>query len=258
MFLIKILYVIISIILFIIQSIFIKLLIKNQNKQTRLLLRNTSNHSKRLLNILNLKIMIDTFSQQNLRDIKSGMIVSNHLSWLDIIIISAVQPCRFITSTDVQKSFLLGYLATLGGSFFVERKHVKNLSENVSTVSLSLKKEELLCLFPEATSSNGDKVIEFKSALFQTLIDTDYTIYPLTLNYLSIDSIPLMKSNRDRAFWYGNMTFLPSLIRVCKCRELIVSLNFLATVHPSGFDNRKELKDYLFHIISENYIPVSD
>jgi len=185
--------------------------------------------SKGILELLNIQI------QTNRKiDKKTYLIVSNHLSYLDVLIISALHPAAFVTSLEIKKSLFLGQIITLAGCLIVNRKDKSRIKEEIECIRNTLRNNISVVVFPEATSTNAECVLPFKKPLFESSIATQTPILPLTLNYKKINGAAFNHLNRDLICWYGEMTFLPHFLRILDQNyievEIIVHDSFSPTL----------------------------
>lgn len=155
---------------------------------------------------------------------KNYLIVANHLSYLDVIILGAFYPSSFVTSVEIQKTFFLGQICQLGGCLFVERRSRKHLSKEVAQLTAALKSGINVCVFPEGTSTNGESVLRFRRPLFQAAIDSGVAVLPIAISYQAIEGIRVNTHNRDQLFWYGDMTFFSHFWSFLKMSQVEVNL----------------------------------
>jgi len=160
------------------------------------------------LKILNIKIKLVGKIYTN----KPGLIVSNHASWIDISILSSLTNISFIAKSEVAKWPLFGFLAKLQDTLFIERKPIKAI-EQKNTIKNILLKGKRLVLFPEGTSSDGNRVLKFKSSLFSvaennTNKEDSYAIQAVTICYKGINGLPMLRSERPYISWWGDMGLL--------------------------------------------------
>jgi len=139
------------------------------------------------------------------------LIVSNHLSYTDILAICSKLSACFVTSVEIRDTPFLGHICKLGGCLFVERRSRHNLSNEIKEITDALGNGLNVCIFPEATSTNGAEVLRFKRPLFKAAIDSNKRVLPLTLNYTKIGKEEVHLGNRDKVCWYGDMSFFPHL-----------------------------------------------
>jgi len=137
-------------------------------------------------------------------------IIGNHLSYLDIILVGCKKAGLFVAKKEVKYWPLLGQLAWLGGSLFVDRSK-KGPTANrpyISQIANYLKKGLTILVFPEGTSSNGENVFPFKKAIFSSPILAETPILPLTVRYKAVNKQPFGPENCDLVTWHSDMTFI--------------------------------------------------
>lgn len=205
------------VVFFIIHHTVANLLIWNEKKRLKYFLRSISLTARLGLKILNVKV-----SRQGVRgEVRSRLIVANHLSYLDVLILVSHYPSLFITSTEIRDTFLLGRITKLAGCFFVERRKEKRTPET-KDIELREMKEKFdahfnVFLFPEGTSSDGKEVLPFKSTFFQLAVDAGKPVVPICLKYKgeSASHVP----------WYGKMTFPDHLLKLCFQKEIFAEIS---------------------------------
>ena len=179
------------------------------------------------------------------------LIVSNHLSYLDILIISSNYNCSFVGSVDqVKQDLLFGYIAKISGCIFVDRKDKRKIKSEMVNISEKLEKVSV-CIFPEATTSNGENVLKFNSSFFQVCLNNQKNINLLTLNYKAIDNKSISNENRDYVFYYGKHIFLEHFLKFLKLKKIKVDIT--DRLISSNISDRKELADLSYKIIKNSY-----
>lgn len=224
----------------------LQILLKDNEKRLRHTMFLVKNLSRLGLFILN----IDVDKKLKAEVSPTGsLLIANHLSYVDVLILFASYPSLFITSQEIRETFLLGRITKLAGCFFVERRKERRTNETLKTEISDIKSKLMagynIFLFPEGTSSNGKQVLPFKATFFQTAIDCALPIKPLCLKYTS--------SNRDDICWYGKMTFPDHLFRLCLQTKISARLEQLAEIPVSASDHRFTVRDRAFNSISEAY-----
>lgn len=179
------------------------------------------------------------------------LIAANHVSWTDIILISGVIPCAFIAKSDVSSWPVFGMLARLKRSLFVEREKPGNTNHFKEEMRARLEDGEILVLFAEGTSSNGNRVLPFKSALLSAVEGTDVSVQPLTIAYTGLGGLPMGRRRRPYLAWYGDMDLLPHLWALLKQGLFETELRFHQVVSPSDFKNRKELSGHCEEVVRD-------
>lgn len=191
------------------------------------------------LRILNIHVTISGNGAATVPD--TALFVSNHLSYLDILVISARFPSLFITSMEVRQMPFLGLMADMGGSIFIERRNRENIDREIAVIADTLHRGFTITLYPEGTSSDGRSVLPFKRSLIKAAIDAGVPVQPVVLAYRSINGQPFDDGNRDRVCWYGNMSFLPHFLGLFSLSGIQAQLHLLPAVHPSPGDSRKDI-----------------
>ena len=148
---------------------------------------------------------------------KPLLIVSNHLSWLDIVVISSLFPVSFIAKSEVGRWPLFGTLARLQRSIFVERQRRGKTAEVNRAIATRLQSGDALVLFAEGTTSDGTRVLAFRSALIgaaQAAVgdpEAGSFIQPLNIAYPRIGGLPIERANHPLIAWHGDMELVPHL-----------------------------------------------
>lgn len=139
------------------------------------------------------------------------LIAANHVSWIDITVLSAVTPLSFIAKKEVNNWPGFGTLARLQRTVFIDRdrRHTTGASRDEMQERLAAK--ETLVLFAEGTSSDGTRVLPFKSAYFAAAERPDVVVQPVTLAYRGHWGTPMLRRRRPFFAWYGDMEMGPHL-----------------------------------------------
>jgi 1-acyl-sn-glycerol-3-phosphate acyltransferase len=229
-----------------------KLRIRDQQKRMKFFSKNVGHYTKKVLDNFNVELKVfghdpSTFENRNY------LFVSNHLSYLDIMVISSVHPCVFVTSVDLGESFFLGQMAELGGSLFVERRHRGQIGRDIGTIADTLRAGHSVVIYPEGTSHNGERVMPFKKALLNAAIDAGVDVVPIVVKYTEIDGKPFSLENRDRICWWGEMQFFPHLLGLLKVKSVKAELHFLEPIRVTKESTRHELAERAHKAISDVY-----
>jgi 1-acyl-sn-glycerol-3-phosphate acyltransferase len=183
---------------------------------------------RRLTKILGLHLHVDQPPT-----VTPAMLVANHISWLDIIVIATIYPARFLAKDTVRKWPVLGYLAALSGTLFIRRDSSSALRETNATLSENLSAGQSVAVFPEGTTTNGEQVGPFHPALFEAARTAGCPIQPIALRYWRDGNLDTL------APYINDDNFVIHLWRIMGTRETHVQLMFLPTIE-SG-EPRKEL-----------------
>jgi 1-acyl-sn-glycerol-3-phosphate acyltransferase len=162
-----------------------------------------------------------------------GLIVANHLSYLDILLLSAVCPCTFVAKKEVRLWPVFGWMATLSGTVFVDRQRPLDTGRINDQLHATMQAGVPVVLFPEGTSSNGTQVLPFRSPLFAAAVYTGEAITPAYISYQVSEG-----SVADDVCYWGDMTFFPHLLRLLSLSEVKARVRFSA--EALRFDDRKQ------------------
>jgi 1-acyl-sn-glycerol-3-phosphate acyltransferase len=175
------------------------------------------------------------------------LIVANHSSWLDITVISAVAPVVFVAKQEVARWPLIGLLARLQRTVFVDRARRHKTREVNAEIASRLTGGDPVVLFGEGTASDGNRVLAFRSALIgaarDALAEAGHTgrvwIQPLSIAYTRLHGLPLSRHERPRVAWYGRMRMGPHLARVARHGRIDVTVTW---GEPVAFDQQSDRK----------------
>ena len=235
---------------FIGQGMLIKFFTRDPILRTRRLINNASNYAAFALRMM--RIHIRTIGQVPVDE--NFLMVSNHMSYLDLLIISSIHPSVFVTSIDMGEIFFLGTMCEIGGSVFIERRHRERVGFDTNQMSNALRDGFNVILFPEGTSTNGSTVLPFKKSLLLSAGAAEKRILPITLKYVEIDGKPFSPVNRDRVCWYGSMGFLPHLIGLLGGQSATATVQFHMPIRPRAGDNKETLAKWTYRTIASSYL----
>lgn len=165
------------------------------------------------------------------------LVVLNHGSWLDPLLLSALAPAVFVTSVETAEDSLLGRICTAAGCVFMERRRRAGLVDECARLA-TLMRHQTVVVFPEATSSDGTRLLPFRPASFAAASVAQVPIELLALRYTHLDGRPMNARTRDRIHWHGAMTFLPHLLRLFTCQRIDAHLVALGAMSSTAGDRR--------------------
>jgi 1-acyl-sn-glycerol-3-phosphate acyltransferase len=111
------------------------------------------------------------------------LVVGNHISWIDIYVINAWRPTPFVSKAEIRRWPVIGWLAQQLGTVFIEREKRSDAKRIVHELAQRLGSGELMCVFPEGTTSNGLGLLPFHSNLFQAAVSASCPVQPICLMY---------------------------------------------------------------------------
>jgi len=176
------------------------------------------------------------------------LLASNHISWLDIHVINAFKPVRFVAKSEVRGWPIFGWMAQQLGTVFIRRDSARHARQVVDQMAQVLKTESV-CIFPEGTSTSGESVLPFKPNLFESAILAHAPVFPLTIAYRS--SSTGLRS--DVPAFIGDMGLLESMSNVIGSRDIEVHLSLIEPYFTSNVSNsdRKVLALYCQEAIAK-------
>jgi len=172
----------------------------------KILSRLNRNYTLLLRLILNIKVTIAGDEGQLERG--GYVIIANHVSYVDGIVLGSIFPIVFVSKREVKKWPIVGQWNVLCGTIFINRQRKKEVGALVREMTRKLRQEANILLFPEGTSTNGEKMLPFQTAPLAAPLRSRSIIVPVTLAYTTIDEQPVTAVNRDFVYWYGDMDFV--------------------------------------------------
>lgn len=241
------------VILFLLSMSFVWLFVRDRWKVVRIGNLVLRFFSRRTLEALNIKARI--LGLENLPS-GSALLVGNHLSYTDVLVISSQVPTCFVTSTEVKNSPGLGQICQMAGCLFVERRNKANLRNEVAEISEGLKRGLKVAIFPEATSTNGEALLRFRKPLYLAAIDAKVPVVPFCLNYRTVGGQPINPVSRDNIFWYGDMDFLPHLWRLSGAGGVEVELNLMPALEVGSDSDASIIAEASQRVVEKVFLPV--
>jgi 1-acyl-sn-glycerol-3-phosphate acyltransferase len=174
------------------------------------------------------------------------LLVSNHTSWVDVLALLAVCPCRFVAKADVEGWPLVGTIVTGGGTLYVRRESRQDAMRVVHRMVQALTAGDILAVFPEGTTSDGSSVLPFHSGLIQAAISADAPVQPVALQIVDRSS-----GQPSRAASYtGDESLAGSVWRTLRARELCVTVTFGVPQGAAGRARRVWANDLRNEIVA--------
>jgi 1-acyl-sn-glycerol-3-phosphate acyltransferase len=175
------------------------------------------------------------------------LVVANHTSWLDIPVLSAVAPVSFVAKREVASWPFVGALARLQRSVFVDRTRRTRVVDTTSEIVERLGEGDAIVLFAEGTSSDGNRVLPFKSSLFAAAgagtarLGKETAVQTIALVYTHLHGVPLGRADRAFVGWYGEMEMASHGWGLLKAGPLDVAIRIGPAMPLGDFADRKEL-----------------
>jgi 1-acyl-sn-glycerol-3-phosphate acyltransferase len=179
------------------------------------------------------------------------LLVSNHTSWLDIPVLSAVAPVSFVAKAEVSRWPFVSSLARLQRTVFIDRTRRVAVGDTAGEMAERLDQGDTLVLFAEGTSSDGNRVLPFRSALFAAaksggqpdLAKSPVVVQTVALVYARLHGLPLSRGDRPLVGWYGDMDMQSHAWELLQAGPLDVVVRIGPPVPLHDFRDRKELAE---------------
>lgn len=162
------------------------------------------------------------------------LFVANHVSWLDIPVVSAAHPVRFVSKDDVREWPVMGWLATRTGTLYLNRGNGRAAHRMAATLAEALQDGQHVVIFPEGTTTDGSQVLPFKPMLLQAAIDAEACVVPMSLHYSDADGQPT-----KAAAFIGDMTFVDTLRNIVAARGLQAEVVLHPPIDSTGLDRNQ-------------------
>jgi 1-acyl-sn-glycerol-3-phosphate acyltransferase len=186
--------------------------------------------------------------------IRPTLFVANHSSYLDITVLGGVIPGSFVAKAEVGDWPFFGLLAKLQRTVFVDRRARSALAQR-EALEERLRAGDNLILFPEGTSSDGNRTLPFKSALFAAAsMEIDgrpLTVQPVSVSCTALDGIPLGRTLRSVYAWYGDMSLLSHIWRMVRLGRLTVVVQFHSPLSLAASGSRRQLAERCWQQVAD-------
>jgi 1-acyl-sn-glycerol-3-phosphate acyltransferase len=163
------------------------------------------------------------------------MLVANHVSWLDIFVINAAVPTRFVAKSEVRGWPLIGWLCVKADTLFIERERPRDLARLDGTIASALRDGAGMGVFLEGTTTDGNEVLPFHSSLLRPAQQANIDVHPVAIQYRRSDGTVCTEAAYD-----GDKTLLDTLRLMLTQREIHVQVHFLLPLPTAGV-HRKAL-----------------
>lgn len=178
---------------------------------------------------------------------KPVLLVCNHTSWLDIPVLSALAPVSFVAKKEVNGWPFVSWLARLQRSVFIDRARRQATGEAADAIMSRLSAGDTIVLFAEGTSSDGARVLPFKTSLFgavkrpDTAAEHRVVVQTAAVVYTHLFGVPIARGDRPRIGWYGDMEMTSHAWALLKTGPLRVRIKVGEPTPLDAFADRKEL-----------------
>lgn len=179
-------------------------------------------------------------------------VVSNHCSYIDILVIGSMVQSVFVSKSDVASWLFLGRMVRLAGTIFVDRESKIASVKVLETINERLRNGVSVVVFPEGTTNNGLAMRDFKSTFFKAPIDSGVPILPVSIIYSHIEGMPVTPGTIDTVAWHSDMEFLSHFWNLLSIRRIDAHVHFSQSVSNFTKD-RKVLASIVFEKVRDGY-----
>lgn len=180
------------------------------------------------------------------------LLVSNHLSYLDIMVLGSLLPVVFVSKAEVRSWPFVGLVATMAGTIYIDRNRKRDALRVLARMQAAQDRGDTVVIFPEATSTSGAAILPFRSSLLATAARLGAPVRWLTLSYRTPPGSP---PARDRVCWWGDAGFVGHFLRLCGLRRIDCSVHFGDS--PVRSRDRKALAQALREAMMRRFQPVA-
>lgn len=191
--------------------------------------RVTQSWSRRLVRICGVTVIPST----GVPALAHAMVVANHVSWLDIFVINALYPCRFVAKSEIREWPVLGWLADKAGTVFLARGNRRDLRQIFKGLVLKLEQGERVAFFPEGTTAQQGSLMPFHANLFEAAVDAKVMVQPYAVCY--VDEAHRLHPSIE---FIGDMTFAQSLVAILSGPPVFARLVCSTPIDAAGAHRR--------------------
>ncbi|TWI64217.1 1-acyl-sn-glycerol-3-phosphate acyltransferase [Pseudoduganella lurida] len=174
-----------------------------------------------------------------------ALVVSNHVSWLDIFVLNALYPCRFVAKAEIRSWPLAGWLVEQAGTVFIARGSRRDLRRAFEGLVTALKGGERVAFFPEGTTAPQGTLLPFHANLFQAAVDAKARVQPYAIRY--IDS---RRNLHPAVEFIGEMTFAQSVMAIMSGKPIHARVTILRSMKAENL-NRREMAERSYQAIRQ-------
>jgi len=176
----------------------------------------------------------------------SPLIVANHVSWLDILILGSLGPLSFLAKKEIGGHWLGRELVAMQGVVYVDRRRRSCIPAVNLRIAETLRAGSPVVLFAEATTGDGNRMLAFRSSHFEPVCmlakepgGSGAVVQPVYLDYSRLAGLPLRRAERPRIAWYGDMTFLKHFFQFCRSGRATCEVHIGAPIRILPGTDRK-------------------
>lgn len=163
----------------------------------------------------------------------AGAVIANHVSWIDVFVLNAVAPCRFVAKSEVRRWPAIGWLSARAGTLYIARHQRSALVGANATIARHLANGERLAFFPEGTSGPQGALLPFHANLFQGIVQSQAPVLPVAIAYFDADG-----ALSAAAEYIGDMSLWESIVSLLTHGPFVATVRFMPPIRSGEFDRR--------------------
>lgn len=188
--------------------------------------------ARKLLRILN--ILLSIHGARPAADARNLIVAANHISWVDIFVINATQPSRFIAKAEIRDWPIAGWLSEKAGTIFIRRTRRSDTAKINEIMHGVLADGATIGFFPEGTTTSGDRLLKFHTSLFEPAVANRAVIAPAAIGYRTSDGEPSLA-----AAFIGELSFAESIAMIISEKSMIAEITFAPQIQAAGLTRRE-------------------
>lgn len=188
--------------------------------------------ARKLLRILN--ILLSIHGARPAIHARNLIVAANHISWVDIFVINATQPARFIAKAEIRDWPIAGWISDKAGTIFIRRTRRSDTAKINETMHNVLAEGATIGFFPEGTTTSGDRLLKFHTSLFEPAVANAATIAPAAIRYRASDGEP-----SAAAAFIGELSFTESIAMIISEKSMIAEITFAPQIEAAGLTRRE-------------------
>ncbi len=176
---------------------------------------------------------------------RAVLFISNHVSWADILVIGSIAPIAYVSKSEIGNWPLVGTAAKSQRTIFVDRSRRQQTGDAIADIVDRLANGTSVVLFAEGTSSDGNRVLPFRSALIGAVKEASaraehgILIQPMSICYTGLNGIPMGRQHRPTVAWYGDLDFMPHITAFIARGAVDAVVSYGEPIAADGTTDRK-------------------
>lgn len=203
------------------------------------------NWSRKLLKLCGVEVEVQGLAPGQAAP-RGAMMVANHISWLDIYVIHSWHPARFVAKSEIRSWPVVGWLCEKTGTIFIERGRKRDAHRVLHHITEVMRDGDLVCVFPEGTTTDGTEVLPFHANLMQAPVSGGLPVQPVGLRYLDAAT----GEPTAAPAYIGDLSLLDSLDMILRSPPIKARLVVGQMLHPMS-DNRRQLAGFAREVVAD-------